>query len=142
MPVQVFKGAIVRFGTSASPSTFIGKYVRNVSLSYRAELLDKTAMGSSARKRTPGLLDCSATIEFNSNYSSELDKIIYDKLGALSSNCWLAVRGTSAARSASNPEYTGRFMIESFNPLSGSIGDLGTLSLSLTGDGKIERKTA
>jgi len=142
MPVQVFKGAVVKLGTSGAPSTFIGKYVRSVTLNYRAELLDKTAMGSSARKRTPGLLDCSATIEFNANYSSELDLILYNKLGALSSNCWMAVRGTSAARGASNPEYVGRFMLESFNPLSGSVGELGTLSCSLTGDGKITRVTA
>jgi hypothetical protein len=142
MPVQVFKGAVVKLGTSAAPSTFIGKYVRSVSISYRAELLDKTAMGSSGRKRTPGLLDCSATLEFNANYSSELDLILYNKLGALSSNCWLYVRESSAAIGASNPAYVGRFMLESFNPVSGSVGELGTLSCNLIGDGKVTRITA
>jgi hypothetical protein len=42
------------------------------------------------------------------------------------SNATVVVRPTSGTVSASNPSYTGVFLVSQVNPISGSVGDLAT----------------
>jgi len=148
MAVQVFKNAFVRIGTSATPTTDYHRFVRSVTMNYRQEILDKTAMGSSGRKRTFGLNDVSVTIEFNQDYSTtatstgSVDGWIANKIGVESSNCWISIRATTASTGPSNPQYQGRFILESYNPVSGNVADLGIVTANFVSAGKIQRKTA
>jgi hypothetical protein len=150
MAIQVFKNAYVRIGTSAAPSTSHWTLVRSVTLNYKQEILDKTAMGSSGRRRTYGLRDASLSVEFNQEYSTawkggtvkSMDGLLYGLMGVASSNCFISVRATTGAVGASNPQYNGRYLLESYNPVSGGVADLGVVTASFSADGLISRLTA
>lgn len=150
MAVQVFKNAYVRIGTSAAPSTSHWLMVRSVTLNYKQEILDKTAMGSSGRRRTYGLKDATLSIEFNQEYSTawrggtvkSVDGLLYSLYGVSSSNVFISVRATTGAVGASNPQYSGRYLLESYNPVSGGVADLGIVTASFSADGVIGRQTA
>ena len=147
MAVLVMKNPKVRIGTSAAPvsstDVLLQKRIRSVTLNLRAEILDKTAFGSSGRNRIPGLKDGSLTIEFINDYvDNGVDEIINSKLGLESSNCWIEVRPTTAARGAGNPAYTGWYCLESYNPGSGTVGDLGVVTANFVAGSAIVRRTA
>ena len=149
MAVSVFKSGFVRMGSSASPGSTYWTMVRSITLNYRQEILDKTAMGSSGRRRTYGLKDASLSIEFNQEYSTgwsggtvkSIDGIINTLFTASGSTaCWIAVRATTSPTGASNPQYSGRYILESYNPMSGGAADLGVVTANFVADGLISRK--
>lgn len=148
MTVQVFKNAFVRIGTSASPSTRFWTFARTVTVGFRQETLDKTAMGSSGRRRTFGLRDASVSIEWVVDYSTaagstgSIDKVLYNLIGVESSNCFINIRATTGALGASNPEYRGRFVLESYNPVSGNVADLSVITSNFVSAGKFVRAIA
>jgi hypothetical protein len=124
--------------------------VRTITMSHRQEILDYTAMGSSGRKRLFGLKDVSLSIEFNQEYSTgaslgaaqnSLDYYLNSYLGKESSAVWISIKPTTATCSKSNPRYAGRYMLESFNPMSGMSADLGVVTANFIADGNIARKT-
>ena len=147
MSVSVFKNAFVRMGSSAAPASTHWRMVRSVTLNYRAEILDKTAMGSSGRRRTFGLKDASLSIEFNQEYSTgwsagtvkSVDGLLNSLFAVTSTAVWISVRATTGAASASNPAYAGRYLLESYNPVSGGAADLGVVTANFVADGVIAR---
>ena len=147
MAISVFKNAVVVIGTSAAPSTFLWRHVRSIAMNHRQEILDYTAMGSSGRKRLFGLKDVSLSIEFNQEYSTggvidkSLDFWLNSYVGAASSNVWISIKPTTATCSKGNPRYAGRYMMESYNPMSGNSADLGVVTANFVADGNISRKT-
>ena len=54
----------------------------------------------------------------------------------------IKVRPTTAAISATNPEYSGNVLVSEYSPLDGSVGDLATTSVSWPGAGALARATA
>lgn len=143
MAELVFKNAYVKFGTSAAPTTTLLARVKTVRLNLSVEALDRTGMTSSGRKRIAGLKDGGLTVDYIADYADNMvDEKISDMWGLTSSNCWWEVRPTTAARSASNPAYVGKFVMTSFTPASGGVGELGMFSCTLVADGAISRKTA
>lgn len=135
MPEIVLKNAYVRWGTSGSPQA-VSTNVRAVTIDYSVELLDKTAMGSSGRARIAGLKDWAITIEFNQDFATTtIDKEVFNMIG--STGNWIAVRPTTANRGAGSPDFIGEGLVDSYSPISQSIGDLITSSVTFTGmDGK------
>lgn len=136
----VYTKAFVLFGTSASPTTTLAKKVRSVAINYSAEIQDKTAMGANSRARISGLLDSNVTIEFNQDFaSSDFDKFQFNSVGKSSTDFWLDIRPTTEKGSATNPRYTGNFVMEGYNPISGSVGDLAVHSVTYQADGDLSR---
>lgn len=150
MAISVFKNAVTFFGTSAAPSTFMWRNVRSITMNHRQEILDYTAMGSSGRKRLFGLKDVSLSVEFNQEYSTgaslgaaqnSLDYYLNSYLGKESSAVWISIKPTTATCSKSNPRYAGRYLLESYNPMSGGSQDLGVVVANFVADGNVARKT-
>jgi hypothetical protein len=78
MAVFVIQDASVRLGASSAALTDLSDHVRSVSINYTAEMNDKTAMGSSARKRIPGLKDFTVSMEVNMDYASgNVDDVLF-----------------------------------------------------------------
>ncbi len=119
----------------------LSDHVRQVTLNYKAELQDDTAMGDSGRSRLPGLLDWSADIEFYQDYASgKVDATLFPLIGAAA----FAVRISSdntAAISATNPEYQGNAVLESYPPVTGTIGENMMAPIKLMGVGVLTRDT-
>lgn len=116
-------------------------YVRSLTINYSAEILDKTASGDSSRSRIAGLLDWNVTIEFNQNYAAAtVDATLFPLVGAAAFAIILKPDG--AATAVTNPKFTGNALLESYPPISGSVGELAVTSITLQGDGTLARATA
>jgi hypothetical protein len=114
--------------------------VRSVTLNVEAEDLEDTAFGDTYRSRIGGLKDWSVDLEFNQDFAASMvDATLFPLLGTVVT---VKVRPTTAAISATNPEYSGSVLVSEYNPLDGSVGDLATTSVSWPGAGTLARATS
>jgi len=119
----------------------LSDHVRSVTLNYSAAEIDVTCMGDGSINRIAGLKDWSAEIEFAQDFAaSEVDATLFSLVGAASFP--VAIRPTSAAVSATNPEFQGNAILTSYPPISGAVGELATTTITLMGDGDLTRATA
>lgn len=114
--------------------------VRQVTVSVEADVQENTAMGDTYRSRLGGLKDWSLEIEFNQDFAAgEVDATLWPLIGTPTT---VTVKPTSAAVSATNPTFSGSAILNSYPPLSGSVGDVSTASVSFQGAGTLTRATA
>jgi len=136
----VLKSAWLIIGTSAAPVNLTSR-LRSVSISYKAEIQDKTVMGSSGRKRIAGLKDFSVSADFNQDYAaSNVDATLFPYIGSTAQR--IVVKATSGVVAAGNPRWMGSVLLDSYSPISGGVGDLATVSVSWQGSGVLTRSTA
>ena len=112
----------------------------SASLPITAAELETTAFGSTFRSRIGGLKDAKLDIEWNEDFAtSQVDQLLFPLLGTVVS---FELRPTSAARSATNPAYTGNVLISQYTPIDSKVGDLANLKTSWPTSGTITRATA
>lgn len=118
----------------------LSDHVRQVTLNVSADQQENTAMGATFRSRQGGLKDWSVSLEFNQDFAAgEVDATLWPLLGT---NAAVVVRPTSAAVSATNPQYAGDVVVSQVNPISSGVGDLATTSITWQGAGELARTTA
>lgn len=105
-------------------------HLATVTLDLTSDEVETTAFGGSGfRTRVAGLKDSSITLSFHNDFgtsgSDAVDSTIYN-LWSSGSNATVVVTPTSGSVSASNPSYSGLFLVSQANPVSGSVGDLAT----------------
>ena len=133
----VLKNCFVNIGASSAP-TNVTNHVRSVTITYSAELHDRTAMQSSARKRISGLKDGSVSIEFNQDFGSTLyDKTLYNLLGSTVNR--ILIRPNTSAADATNPRYLGNVILGEYSPITGGVGDLSVNSVTFQMNGLLTR---
>jgi hypothetical protein len=136
----VLKNVFVNLSTESSTGTpyNASNKVTSVTLTYEGEILDKTAMGSSFRKRISGLKNWNASLELNMDYAdTSVEDRFWDYIG--SSGTYLTIRPSSATIGASNPRYHGSCLLESLPVISGGVGELAKCSVTLQGNGSLTR---
>jgi len=127
--------------------TNFSDHLASVVIDLSADELETTAFGGSGfRTRVGGLKDGSITLSFHNDFgtsgSDAVDSTIYN---LFNTNATVVVTPTSSAVSASNPSYTGVFLVSQINPISGSVGDLSTRDVTWplgSGTAGITRGTA
>ena len=135
----VLTDATFNVGTSAAPVN-LSDHVRSITINYSAEIHDKTAMGSSARRRITGLKDFNIAVEFNQDYAAnEVDATLWSYIGSTAK--YMAVKAKSSGVDAVNPRFHGMAILDGYTPIGGSIGDLETVSVTFQGDGDLTRST-
>lgn len=93
-----------------------------------ADEVETTAFGRSFRTRIGGLKDGSVSLDFHQDFgASAVDATIFPLLGTQAT---VVVVPTSGSVSATNPSYTGEFLVTQYQPFASSVGDLATLSVS------------
>jgi hypothetical protein len=118
----------------------LSDYVQSATVNYSAEMVDETAMGDTSRKNKGGLKNWSIDVEFKQNFAAgAVDATLFSLVGTTFP---VEVRPTSAARSATNPAYTGTGVLESYNPIGNSVGDLATAAITIQSAGTLTRLTA
>lgn len=141
MGVYVIKDASVRIAATTAGLVDLSDHVRSVTLTNTAEMQDKTAMGSSSRKRIPGLKDWSGSLEFNQDYAaSKVDATIWPIVG--STGGYIVIKPHSSAVGAGNPRYYGAIQIPSYSPITGAVGNVAAVTVDLQGDGLLNRSTS
>lgn len=121
MPTLVYTNAYVSIN-----SVELSDHVKSITLNYEAELLDDTVMGTAGtRSNKPGLKNWSLEVNFLQDYAAaSIDASLFALVGADAFP--VAVRPVNGAISTSNPEYQGQAVLESYPPLVGEVGALGT----------------
>lgn len=100
-----------------------------------------TAFGDTFVQRVGGLKDASVTLDFHQDFgAAQVDATLFPLLGG---NATVVVIPNGSVVSATNPSYTGVFLVTEYSPFASSIGDLATLSVSMPlADGTVTRGTA
>ena len=121
-------------------SVDLSTYVRQVTINVSADEQDDTAMGDTFRSRIGGLKDWSVNLEFNQDFAAgAVDATLWPLLGTTTT---VTVKATSAANSATNPQYSGSVLVSQVNPLTNGVGDLATTSVTWNGAGTLSRLTS
>src|SRR3972149_951703 len=115
----------------------LSDHVKSVTINYKAELLDDTAMGDDGRSRIAGLLDWDADVEFFQDYASaKVVATLFPLVGAAAFA--VKIRAVNGAIATTNPEYQGNAVLESYQPVGGSVGDNAMTPCKLLGgDGSV-----
>ncbi|WP_028192938.1 hypothetical protein [Salinispora pacifica] len=120
----------------------LSAWITSVQLPIEFEALENTAMGNTARSRLAGLEDSTITLNFNDDFAaSAVDATIW---AARRTVVVIRVRPTSAAISATNPEYVGAYLVSQINPFGAGVGELATRSVAwpLSDPDGVARNTA
>lgn len=131
MPKLVYTDALVTIN-----SVDLSDHVRTVTLTYEAEMLDDTAMGTSGtRSMIPGLKNWTLAVEFYQDFAaSSVDATLFPLIGAAAFPILLRpVKATAVG--AGNPNYSGNAVLESYPPLAGEVGALAMASAQFRAGG-------
>jgi hypothetical protein len=118
----------------------VSSSLASVELPIEVDEQETTAFGSAWRTRIAGLKSGSITLEFHQDFAAgALDSILYPLLGT---NATVVVVPTSGTVTASNPSYSGTFLVTSYTPYASTVGDLATVSVTWPLTGELTRATA
>jgi hypothetical protein len=119
----------------------ISDHVKSVEITMSKEDIDGTTFGSGGNKEHLfGLNDDKFAITFFQDFAaSSIDTTLYN-LYNTEATCTIKVRPTSAAVSATNPNYTGTCVLMEYVPLSGDVGSAANVEAEFMSQGtKISR---
>ena len=124
----------------------LSEFITSVAISTSEDVVDTTGMGTAgARTRVSGLADNSLTLEFNQDFASgALETLIYpsDATTKIGTAVAMEIRPTSGSASTTNPKYTFNALITEWQSVSGSIGELASVSVTWPISGAITKATA
>lgn len=118
----------------------ISDWVSSVTLNRNFDELEITALGDSGHRFISGLESSSITIDFFNDFATDASMNVIDPL--VGQTTTVTVKPTSAATSASNPLYTMTCLVNNITPLSGSVADLSSSSVTWNVSGTITKTTA
>ena len=120
----------------------LSDHVRSVTIDAGQNMADDTAMGDAFVSNTAGLATWSVSVEFLQDYaSSKVDATLEPLLG-IGNTAALVVKPTSSSVSATNPSYSGTGILESYNPVGGSVGDQSMASATFQSASALTRATS
>jgi hypothetical protein len=118
----------------------VSSSLASVELPIEVDEQETTSFGSQWRTRIAGLKSGSITLEFHQDFAAgALDSVLYPLLGT---NATVTVVPTSGTVTASNPSYTGTFLVTSYTPFASTVGDLATVGITWPLTGELTRATA
>jgi hypothetical protein len=109
-------------------------------LAIEADDVETTTFGSTYRTRIGGLKSASVNFQFNQDFgASGLDSVFFPLLGTAAT---VVIKPAGTAVSATNPSFTFNALVTQYTPITGSVGDLATFSVSWPVSGTVTRATA
>ena len=120
-------------------SVDLSDHCRSVTIDAGQNMLDDTAMGDAFQSNAAGLATWSMTFEFLQDYAaSEVDITLEGELG-IGNTTALAVQ---AVAGSSQIKYAGTGILESYNPVSGSVGDQAMATATFQSASALVRSTS
>jgi hypothetical protein len=120
----------------------LSDHVDTVTVNYSSAEVDSTSMGQAGISRLGGLKDWSLDIIFAQDYAvAKVDATLFPLVGTVIP---IEVRPVNAARSATNPAYTGNGLLGTYSPMGQKVGALNVAPIKIAGaDGvALQRLTA
>jgi hypothetical protein len=124
------------------PSTFdISPWLKKLELKDTFEAKKTTNFRSGgAEENKGGLESFEAALTLNQDYdAAALDEAMWALRRA---TVTFAARAQQSAVTSSNPQYSGKLVVVSWVPISGSVGDVGEVDVTFPGSGPLARATA
>jgi hypothetical protein len=121
----------------------LSDHVKQVGLTYEAEILDNTVMGTGGtRSNIPGLKNWGLEVTFLQDYAAaNVDATLFPLIGAAAFSITVRpVKGTVVG--PTNPNFIGNAVLASYPPLTGGVGALGEATASFKCSGALARNTA
>jgi hypothetical protein len=127
MAIFVLKNASVTIN-----SVDLSAYVTSVTLDYKKDAVESTAMGASGHTYEGGLQSNTVTVSLNQDFAAtKTEATIFPLVGTSTT---VVVKADSGAVSATNPSYTvSSTYLEGSQPVAGAVGDLAAMQLTFTG---------
>lgn len=131
---MIYKNGYLSLG-----GTNLSAYLESVEPSFGVETGDDTVMGDTARSNEPGLETWSISARFKNPFTDNgPDETIWGLKGTTFVVIWKP-NGSSTADA--NPSYTGTGTWTSWDPVSGSVGDVMVGTLEIVSAGAMARAT-
>jgi hypothetical protein len=111
-------------------SVDLSDHVTSVTINRSFEELPVTAMGDSAMRYVKGLEASTVTIDFLNDTAT--GEVLQTLQAAWGTTVPLTIKQTSAAISASNPEYQTTVLVNNTTDVNGAVGDISTQSITFT----------
>lgn len=121
----------------------LSTYIRSVTIDSSQNMTDDTAMGDAFTSNAAGLASWSITLEMLQDYAaSKVDATMNSCLGIGVTPKVLVIKPTSGTVGTANPSYTGSGVLESYNPVAGSVGDQAMASATFQSASALVRATS
>jgi hypothetical protein len=118
----------------------LSAHASEISLNYASEMQDETAMGDSTRVRKGGLKDWSVDVTWHQDFAAgAVDATLFSLVGT---TVCMEMRPQNICSTAINPIFSGIGVIESYNPMGGSVGALLDAPTTIQSAGDLSRATA
>jgi len=122
-------------------SVDLSDHVKQITISYKADAPENTAMSQTTRNRLAGLKDWDVDIEFNQDFAlSKVDATLFPLVGAAAFA--VEFRPDAGSRSTTNPGFTGNVLLADYKILGNKVGDVANAPIKLMGTGTLTRATA
>lgn len=113
--------------------------VKSVTLTIGNESVDTTASTSATRVYTNGLKTINLEVEFLADYAAaKVDATLYN----LTTPVTVVVKPDGSSTGVSNPSYTMTMLMESYDAISGNVGDAATAKATFKPNGSFTRATS
>ena len=111
-------------------SVDLSDQVTAVTINQTFDELETTSMGATSHTFVKGLESSTVTLDFINSYASA--EVAATLQAAYGTTVPLVIKPTNAVISATNPEYQTTILVNNLTPVSGSVGDLSTQSITFT----------
>ena len=111
-------------------SVDLSDHVTSATINRSFDELEVTAMGDTAHKFVKGLEASTITLDFLNDTAT--GEVLQTLQAAWGTTVPLTLKQTSAAVSATNPEYQTTVLVNNTTDINGAVGDIGTQSITFT----------
>ena len=125
MAIFLSNGVVVTLNSVA-----LSDHVTSVTINRSFDELEVTAMGDTAHKFVKGLEASTITIDFLNDTAAS--NVLATLQAAWGTTVPLTLKQTSAAVSATNPEYQTTVLVNNTTDINGAVGDISTQSITFT----------
>lgn len=108
----------------------LSDHVSSVTIETSRPEVDVTSMGADYMETIPGIPDATITVTFFNDYAAGEVYATLQPLSTTDTPFTVAIRPTTAAISATNPEMQMSSLMYTFSPLSGDIGSANTTEVT------------
>ena len=125
MSIYLSNGVVVTLNSVA-----LSDHVTSATINRSFDELEVTAMGDNAHKFVKGLEASTITLDFPNDTAAS--NVLQTLQAAWGTTVALTLKQTSAAISATNPEYQTTVLVNNTTDINGAVGDISTQSITFT----------
>lgn len=116
-----------------------GDWLSNVQITINQQVVSSPSRNGTVQRE--GIRSDAVSLVFNQDHAaSATDATIWALVGA--GPVAFLYRPTQAARSATNPEYSGNIVLDTYQPVANEVGSFVTAAVEVPVDGELSRVTA